>query len=252
MEAPSPLFRLPSLIFPIYGVKIRETMKTSWPHWKQAPMNDTMLDLRQQDRNLDRALDPLGEAPLPDSLELAYAARLRPGCGRCCTGVLRPRREPRGRWSISNVSASSADNYTAWPTPPTSTPRTTSGEMSTQQTAGTLSGAAVKPGMHDLSDAASLVEIKPEATVSRTVLQAEGARVVLFSFDAGQVLTEHTAAVPALLQVLDGHLRITADGHTVDLRPGGLVHLAARLPHAVEAVEASRLQLTMLDSRVPA
>jgi hypothetical protein len=52
-------------------------MKTSWPHWKQAPMNDTMRDLRQQDRNLDRALDPLDEAPLPDSLGLAYAARMR-------------------------------------------------------------------------------------------------------------------------------------------------------------------------------
>ena len=75
-----------------------------------------------------------------------------------------------------------------------------------------LTGADAKPGMHDLSDVASLVEIQPEATVSRTVLQAEGARVVLFSFDAGQVLTEHTAAVPALLQVLHGHLRITADG----------------------------------------
>lgn len=37
-----------------------------------------------------------------------------------------------------------------------------------------------RPGMHDLSDVASLVEIQPEATVSRTVLQAEGARVVLF------------------------------------------------------------------------
>jgi Uncharacterized conserved protein, contains double-stranded beta-helix domain len=110
--------------------------------------------------------------------------------------------------------------------------------------------ADAKPGMHDLSDVASLVEIQPEATVSRTVLQAEGARVVLFSFDAGQVLTEHTAAVPALLQVLDGHLRITADGRTVDLHPGGLIHFAARLPHAVEAVEPSRLQLTMLDPRV--
>ncbi len=40
-------------------------------------MNDTMLDLHQQDRNLDRALDPLDEAPLPDSLGLAYAARMR-------------------------------------------------------------------------------------------------------------------------------------------------------------------------------
>jgi quercetin dioxygenase-like cupin family protein len=117
-------------------------------------------------------------------------------------------------------------------------------------TENTLTEAATKPGMQDLPDVANLVEIQPEATVSRTVLKAEGARVVLFSFDSGQVLTEHTAAVPALLQVLDGHLRITADGRTVDLRPGGLVHLAARLPHGVEAVEPSRLQLTMLDSQI--
>jgi quercetin dioxygenase-like cupin family protein len=114
----------------------------------------------------------------------------------------------------------------------------------------TLNGADAKPGMHDFSDIASLVEIQPESTVYRTVLQAEGAHVVLFSFDAGQVMTEHTAAVP-VLQVLDGHLRITADGRTVDLSPGGLMHLTARLPHAVEASEASRLQLTMLDGCQP-
>ena len=119
-------------------------------------------------------------------------------------------------------------------------------------TESTLSGAAAKSGMHDLADVASLVEVQQDSTVSRTVLKAEGARVVLFSFDAGQVLTEHTAAVPALLQVLDGHLRITADGRTVDLHPGGLIHLAARLPHAVEAIEPARLQLTMLDPSVQA
>ena len=88
-------------------------------------------------------------------------------------------------------------------------------------TEGTLTGAVASPGMHDLPDVASLVEIQPEATVSRTVLQAEGARVVLFSFDAGQVLTEHTAAVPVLLQVLDGHLRITADGRYRRSASGG-------------------------------
>lgn len=119
-------------------------------------------------------------------------------------------------------------------------------------TEGTLSGADAKPEMHDLTNVGNLVKVQPDATVSRTVLQADGVRVVLFSFDAGQVLTEHTAAVPALLQVLDGHLRITADGRTVDLHPGGLIHLAARLPHAVEAVEPSRLQLTMLDPRMQA
>lgn len=105
------------------------------------------------------------------------------------------------------------------------------------------------PTMTDLADLARLVEVQPEATVSRTVLRAEGARIVLFAFDAGQVLTEHTAAMPVLLHVLDGHLRVTADGRTVDLRPGGVLHFGTRLPHAVEAVTATTLELIMLDPR---
>lgn len=100
-----------------------------------------------------------------------------------------------------------------------------------------------------VADAAALVAVQAQSTVSRTVLRAEGVRVVLFSFDAGQELTEHTAAVPVLLQALDGHVRVTADGRSVDLHPGGLVHLTTRLPHAVLAVEPSRLLLTMLDPR---
>lgn len=103
------------------------------------------------------------------------------------------------------------------------------------------------PTMTDLADVASLVEVAPDSTVSRTVMKADGARLVLFSFDEGQELTEHTAAVPVLLQALDGHFEITADGRTVDLRPGGVIHLGARLPHAVLARQPSRLLLTMLD-----
>ena len=93
------------------------------------------------------------------------------------------------------------------------------------------------------------VSVQPESTVSRTVLKADGARIVLFAFDQGQVLTEHTAAMPVLLQTLSGVLRITASGQSVDLVPGGVIHLDAREPHAVDAIEASVLQLTMLDPR---
>lgn len=103
--------------------------------------------------------------------------------------------------------------------------------------------------MTDLADLAALVEVAPESTVSRTVMRAEGAKIVLFAFDAGQELTEHTAAMPVFLQVLSGRLRITADGRDVDLRPGGVVHLGTRLPHAVYAEEPSKLALIMLDPR---
>ena len=100
--------------------------------------------------------------------------------------------------------------------------------------------------MRYLEDLRGLVQVQQDSTVSRSVLKAESARVVLFAFDAGQVLTEHTAAVPVIMQVLDGELRVTADGRTVDLVPGGLLHLSTRCPHSVEAVTPARLALTMI------
>lgn len=100
-----------------------------------------------------------------------------------------------------------------------------------------------------VEDLASLVDISTEATVSRTVLKEEGVRLVLFSFDAGQELSEHTAAVPVLLQVLDGRLSVSSGGSTVELVPGGVVHLRSRAPHSVVALESSRMLLTMLDAR---
>ena len=98
-----------------------------------------------------------------------------------------------------------------------------------------------------IADLTELVKVQPEASVSRTVLRAAGVRVVMFAFDAGQELTEHTAALPVLLQVLEGRLAITADGRTEELLPGGLMHLDTRVPHAVLAHEPSLLVLTMLD-----
>jgi quercetin dioxygenase-like cupin family protein len=108
----------------------------------------------------------------------------------------------------------------------------------------------VNLAMTDIPAIADLVQVAPDSTVSRTVLTAEGARIVLFAFDAGQELTEHTAAVPVLLQALDGSFDITADGRTVRLEPGTVIHLGTRTPHEVVARQPSRLMLTMLDSRL--
>ncbi len=103
--------------------------------------------------------------------------------------------------------------------------------------------------MTHLTDLGALIEVNEDATVSRTVLKAEGTRIVLFSFDSGQELTEHTAAMPVLLQVIDGALDVAADGATVELLPGGVIHLPARMPHSVLATRPSRMVLTMLDPR---
>lgn len=94
---------------------------------------------------------------------------------------------------------------------------------------------------------ASMIEINEAATVSRTIVKAETCRAVLFSFDKDQALSEHTAAMPAVVQVLEGRLRIDADGQSVELVPGDILHFGTRLPHAVFALEPSKMLLLMLD-----
>ncbi|MEZ5184957.1 MAG: cupin domain-containing protein [Candidatus Nanopelagicales bacterium] len=103
--------------------------------------------------------------------------------------------------------------------------------------------------MTHVDDLAALIEVNEAATVSRTVMRAEGARLVLFSFDTGEELSEHTAAMPVLLWVLGGRLTVTAGGETVALGPGGIVHLPTRMPHAIVAQEPTRMMLVMLDAR---
>ena len=100
-----------------------------------------------------------------------------------------------------------------------------------------------------VADLASLIEIQPESTVSRVVMREDGLRVVLFGFDKDQALSEHTAAMPVTIQVLEGKLRVGGEGREVELVPGGVVYLSARLPHTVYAVEPSKMLLSMFDNR---
>ncbi|RME90292.1 MAG: cupin domain-containing protein [Verrucomicrobia bacterium] len=81
--------------------------------------------------------------------------------------------------------------------------------------------------------------------VSRTVLQAETFRVVLFGFDAGQELTEHTTARPALVQILSGRCEWQLDGETRELKAGDVLYMPPGVPHAVRAIERFSMLLTL-------
>lgn len=72
-----------------------------------------------------------------------------------------------------------------------------------------------------------MIDIQEEATVSRTVLREDGLRAVLFGFDKDQALSEHTAAMPVIIQVLEGKLRVGGEGREVELTAGGIVYLSA-------------------------
>ncbi|WP_166870769.1 cupin domain-containing protein [Salinibacterium sp. ZJ450] len=79
-----------------------------------------------------------------------------------------------------------------------------------------------------------------------TVLTSPDVRVVVLAFEAGFVLKEHAAPKTLIMQALDGRLRVTAGERTVELTPGALIRMDSGERHKVEAVEDSRLMLTLV------
>jgi len=88
--------------------------------------------------------------------------------------------------------------------------------------------------------------VAPGGLGHSTVFNSPGARVVVLTFAAGHVLKEHRAPKTLLMQALDGCLRVTAGGQVTDLVPGALLCLDVSLVHEVEALEESRLMLTLI------
>ena len=97
-----------------------------------------------------------------------------------------------------------------------------------------------------IEDVAAALEIPEEGTLSKVLYRDDRIRVVGFAFDEGQELTEHTAAVPAILQVVSGRFRVVLGDDEMELGPGSWVHMEAHLQHALEALEPSVLLLTLL------
>ncbi len=84
------------------------------------------------------------------------------------------------------------------------------------------------------------------AVVSKTLLDKKAGTLTLFSFDAGQGLSEHTAPYDATVQILDGEGELTIAGQPVIARPGELVIMPANIPHSVRARQRFKMLLIMI------
>lgn len=95
-------------------------------------------------------------------------------------------------------------------------------------------------------DVGAEVEIPKDGTLTRVLYCDDAIRVVVFAFDEDQELTDHTAAKPAIVQVVRGRIRLFLDGDAVELTAGSWVRMPADLNHAVVALEPSIMLLTLL------
>jgi quercetin dioxygenase-like cupin family protein len=96
-----------------------------------------------------------------------------------------------------------------------------------------------------VADLEAMVDVADQGIVSKAIVENEHHKVIHFTLAAGQELSEHTASVPAVIQILQGRGTVTLGGETYEGRPGMLYYMPAELKHAVVADEDLVFLLTM-------
>mgnify|MGYP001217609730 FL=1 len=97
------------------------------------------------------------------------------------------------------------------------------------------------------TDLAALTAVPPEdSIVSRTLHNSDAMKVTLFTFAAGQALSEHTASMPAVLHFVSGQARLTLGGDEQIAQANTWVAMAANLPHSIVAETAVTMLLIMI------
>ncbi|MGD8110374.1 cupin domain-containing protein [Vibrio sp. NTOU-M3] len=95
-------------------------------------------------------------------------------------------------------------------------------------------------------DVADEVEIPPSGITSRVVQKGERLRAVIFGFAEGEEMSEHTASVPAVIQVLQGEATLTFEEDVKEVKQGAWIHMDAHLPHSVIAKTPLKLLVYLL------
>lgn len=89
-------------------------------------------------------------------------------------------------------------------------------------------------------------QIPHESIVSRTIYRDPSLKAIMFAFAPGQELSEHTASVPAIIQIVDGECDVTIGQDAFSAGPGFWAHMQANLPHSILARTPVRMLLLML------
>jgi quercetin dioxygenase-like cupin family protein len=91
-----------------------------------------------------------------------------------------------------------------------------------------------------------LVTYHPGSVISRTLIDRKVGTITLFSFDAGQGLSEHTVPYDAFVQIVDGTAEVTIDGVAQNVAAGEFIIMPANIPHSLKAVEQFKMMLVMI------
>jgi quercetin dioxygenase-like cupin family protein len=94
-------------------------------------------------------------------------------------------------------------------------------------------------------------EIPTDSIISRTLHNDDEVKVVLFGFAAGQELSEHTAAMPAMLYFVQGEAGLMLGEDTLAAQTGTWAHMPPHLSHSIVAKTPVVMLLLLLKTPSP-
>ena len=97
--------------------------------------------------------------------------------------------------------------------------------------------AKLEKGM--VFNAKNVIDYAEGGVVSKELVHSNAGSVTLFSFDAGQGLSEHTAPFDALIQVIDEDVK-----HVINTGESFVIPSGAR--HSVNAADRFKMIITMI------
>lgn len=97
--------------------------------------------------------------------------------------------------------------------------------------------------------AGQIKEIPQNTILSQTIEDTPAYKAVLFGFDTGQELSEHTSSFPALIYVSSGEfdIKLGEDPHTA--KAGAWISMTPNLPHSLTAKQPSTMLLILIKSK---
>ena len=94
-----------------------------------------------------------------------------------------------------------------------------------------------------------LVETVPKGIVSKTLLDTPAVKQVLFSFDAGQELTEHRSPFTAIVHLLEGQIIFRTGQTPHPMKSQDVLVMPPQEPHALTTIQPSRMLLTLIKTQ---
>ncbi len=90
--------------------------------------------------------------------------------------------------------------------------------------------------------------IQMDSIISRTFYKDAHMKAILFGFDSGQELSEHTSSQKAIIQIVSGEATVTVGEDRYELGAGAWIIMQPHLKHSIHARTPVQMLLMMFDA----